>query len=96
MAKARFEWDEAKNRENRHKHGVEFAPAQAAFADRKRVIAEDLAHSENEDLYFCIGAVAGGVLTVRFAYRSSVIRLIGAGYWKKGKQIYERENKVHR
>jgi hypothetical protein len=25
-----------------------------------------------------------------------VIRIIGAGYWRKGKQIYERENQVHR
>ena len=24
--------------------------------------------------------------------RASVIRIIGAGYWRKGKAIYEREN----
>ncbi|MBT9439916.1 MAG: BrnT family toxin, partial [Desulfobacterales bacterium] len=23
------------------------------------------------------------------------IRIIGAGYWRKGKKIYERENKIH-
>ena len=23
------------------------------------------------------------------------IRIIGAGYWRKGKVIYERENKIH-
>jgi len=28
-------------------------------------------------------------LTVRFTYRGSVIRIIGAGYWRKGRKIYE-------
>lgn len=34
-------------------------------------------------------------MTVRFTYRGGVIRIFGAGYWRKGKQIYERENKIH-
>jgi len=96
MATARFEWDDAKNRENWRKHGVDFAAAQAAFADPRRVIAEDVAHSDDEDRFYCIGAAGGGVLTVRFTYRSGVIRIIGAGFWRKGRQIYERENKIHR
>ena len=36
------------------------------------------------------------VLTVRFTYRESVIRLFGAGYWRKGKRVYDRENQIHR
>ena len=66
-----------------------------SFADPRRVIAEDLAHSETEKRYFCFGEVEGGVLTVRFTYRGGVIRIIGAGYWRKGKAIYERENQIH-
>jgi hypothetical protein len=31
-------------------------------------------------------------LTVRFTYRQGVIRIFGAGYWRRGKQLYEREN----
>lgn len=69
--------------------------AQYAFADPKRVIAEDTTHSAKEQRYFCFGQVAGGVLTVRFTYRSGVVRIFGAGYWRKGKAIYERENQVH-
>jgi hypothetical protein len=34
-------------------------------------------------------------LIVRFTYRRGLIRIIGAGYWRKGKQIYERENQIH-
>lgn len=92
MSKARFEWDENKDAENREKHGVAFSLAQYAFADPHRVIAEDLAHSEGEQRFFCFGKVEGGILTVRFTYRGGVIRIFGAGYWRKGKAIYEREN----
>ena len=96
MAKARFEWDPKKDRENREKHGVSFAEAQFAFADPRRVIAEDRSHSSFEGRHYCFGWVGEGILTVRFTYRDDVIRIFGAGYWRKGKQIYERENQVHR
>lgn len=92
MRKARFDWDADKDAENQRKHGVPFSLAQHAFVDLNRVIAEDLAHSETEKRYFCFGEVNGGILTVRFTYRGGVIRIFGAGYWRKGKAIYEREN----
>jgi len=96
MAKARFEWDPDKDQENQGKHGVAFAMAQFAFAGAKRVIAEDLSHSSSEKRYYCFGRVGDGIVAVRFTYRSEVIRIFGAGYWRKGKQIYERENPLHR
>jgi hypothetical protein len=95
VAKARFDWDPDKDQENQKKHGVAFAEAQIAFADSRRVIAEDRSHSSSEQRYFCFGRLGGGVLTVRFTYRDDVIRIYGAGYWRKGKRIYERENQVH-
>jgi hypothetical protein len=88
----RFEWDTEKDAENERKHGVAFSLAQYAFADPNRVIAEDLAHSASEKRYFCFGKVNDGILTVRFTYRDGVIRIFGAGYWRKGKAIYEHEN----
>ena len=91
-----FEWDERKDAENQAKHGIPFVLAQYAFADPHRVIAEDTAHSAKEKRYFCFGLVGGGILTVRFTYRADRIRIIGAGYWRKGKAIYERANgQVH-
>lgn len=92
MKKTRFEWDADKDAENQSKHGVSFSLAQHAFSDHDRVIAEDLAHSKSEQRYFCFGEVDGGILTVRFTYRGGVIRIFGAGYWRKGKTIYEHEN----
>lgn len=87
-----FEWDEKKNKENEKKHGVSFEIAQYAFADSNRVIAEDLSHSGKEKRYYCFGKVNDGIITVRFTYRKNIIRMFGAGYWRKGKKIYEDRN----
>jgi uncharacterized DUF497 family protein len=95
MAGASFEWDPNKDDENQSKHGVSFAEAQLAFLDPQRVIAEDLAHGSSEKRHYCFGVVGEGIMTVRFTYRGSKIRIIGAGYWRKGKRIYERENQIH-
>jgi len=93
---ASFEWDEKKNKENVEKHGVDFEDAQYAFADSKLVIAEDIEHSQKEKRFYCFGKVRGGVLTVRFTYRENCIRIIGAGFWRKGKRIYEEKNRLYR
>lgn len=86
--------DEQKNQENIDKHGVSFYRAQYAFADPNRVILRDLKHSQDEMRYYCIGKVNDGIITVRFTYRRNIIRVFGAGYWRKGKRIYEEQNKL--
>lgn len=47
--------------------GIAFSRAQYAFADRRRVIAKDVNHSQSEVRFSCFGLVDGGVLTVRFS-----------------------------
>jgi uncharacterized protein len=96
MKQSNFEWDAAKDTLNQEKHSVAFVLAQYAFADPQRVIAKDEEHSGAEDRHYCFGEVDGGVMTVRFTYRATKIRIIGAGYWRKGKAIYEQENNLHR
>ena len=92
---AEFEWDPAKDLSNQKEHGGSFHIAQYAFADPNRVILEDVTHStEAEKRYFCLGEVAQGILTVRFTYRARRIRLFGAGYWRKGRRIYEEQNQI--
>ncbi len=95
MPKTKFEWDTEKDTLNQEKHGISFAVAQYAFADPLRIIAKNESHSQFEERFYCFGEVNGGILTVRFTYHASVIRIIGAGYWRKGRAIYERENKIH-
>ena len=96
MPEVSFEGNEKKSKENEAKHGVSFGFAQYAFADPNRVIAEDLGHSHREKRYYSFGRVEEGIMTVRFTYRGEVIRIFGAGYWRKGRKIYEEENQVHR
>jgi uncharacterized protein len=93
MNRVTFEWDSEKDRLNQEKHGVSFRVAQYAFADPHRVILEDITHSTDmETRYFCVGKVEDGILTVRFTYRENSIRIFGAGYWRKGKRIYDEQN----
>jgi uncharacterized DUF497 family protein len=92
MKKACFEWDDEKDKENQVKHNVPFSLAQQAFLDPHRLIVEDIEHSTEENRYYCIGRVGNGILTVRFTYRGNIIRIYGAGYWRKGRKTYEEQN----
>ena len=98
MVKVRFEWDEFKNLQNQAKHGVSFEEAQYVFLDEKRILAKDAVHSKEEDRFYCIGQDLEGtdIITVRFTYRKGQIRIIGAGYWRKGRKIYARKNRIQR
>ena len=87
-----FEWDEKKNLENFLKHNVLFEEAQEAFYDVRQVTIEDTSHSIIEKRFFCIGKTENGILTVRYTFRNNNIRIIGAGYWRKGARIYEKQN----
>jgi uncharacterized DUF497 family protein len=89
------DWDENKNRLNQERHGVSFEVAQHAFKDPHRVIFRDLAHEKGEKRFFCLGMVDGEVLSVRFSFRRKRIRIFGAGYWRKGRKLYEEKNKIH-
>lgn len=74
-----FEWDFEKDLINIAKHGVDFNFAQRAFKDSYRIIAEDMAHSEEEKRYFCIGKVDGTILTVRF----NMARQKNSNFWRR-------------
>jgi uncharacterized protein len=86
-----FGWDATKNRHNETKHGLSFEEAMHAFADPNRLIFADLDHSQDEERFFCLGRTEAGVMTVRFTYRDKRMRIFGAGYWRKGKRIYDNE-----
>lgn len=87
-----FEWDPVKNIFNQLKHGISFEDAKKAFEDPLRIVTDDLEHSKGEKRYFCLGKIETGILTVRFVKRSGRIRIFGAGFWRKGKKRYEKEN----
>jgi uncharacterized protein len=84
-----FIWDSRKEADNLAKHGVDFETATRAFKDSKRKIYADERHSDAEQRLFCIGEVEGKIITVRFTHRHGLIRIYGAGYWRKGRSYYE-------
>jgi hypothetical protein len=88
-----FVWDIGKELENINKHGVDFITAVKAFQDSSRKISIDSKHSKDEERFFCIGKVGNKILTVRFTHRVNKIRIIGAGYWRKGRRCYH-EKKI--
>lgn len=49
MTSLRFEWDEARNRSNRRKHGVSFEEARTAFLDENARAVSDPDHPDDED-----------------------------------------------
>ena len=87
-----FIWDTEREAANIAKHGIDFTIAKKVFFDTKRKIFIDSKHSAEEPRCFCIGKVNNRIITVRFVYRNSLIRIFGAGYWRKGKVYYEKEN----
>jgi hypothetical protein len=69
----RLAWDAAKDRANQTKHGVDFATAARAFADRDMVRIEDGTDDGGERRWHAVG-LAGGVqplLVVVHVYREA-------------------------
>ena len=77
----RFEWDEAKNRANRKRHGVSFEEARTAFLDENARLIADPDHSEEEDRFLLIGlSLQARLLVVSHCYRQpdEIIRIISS------------------
>jgi uncharacterized DUF497 family protein len=88
-----FEWDEDKNLLNTAKHAVSFEEAKYCFSDPRRLIASDDAHSTmTERRFICFGRIERGIVTVRYTHRGERIRILGAGFWRKGRKAYDAEN----
>jgi len=92
LKSGKFVWDIERESANIAKHGIDFTTAKKVFFDTRRKIFTDSKHSAQEPRYFCIGKVNTRILTVRFAYREGLIRIFGAGYWRKGKVYYEKKD----
>lgn len=76
-----FEWDDEKERSNRHKHGVGFEEAVSVFDDKYAVLIPDPDPSDAEERFIFIGLSAKiRLLVVCHCYRESesVIRIISA------------------
>ena len=86
-----FEWDLEKELENIKKHQVSFLEAQETFLDPFGIAMKDIIHScESEERFYWIGQNSDGrILTTRFTYRKTKIRIFGSAEWRKFRRIYE-------
>jgi uncharacterized DUF497 family protein len=77
----RFEWDPAKNQENRRKHGISFEEAESVFYDERALLIKDLDDRSREDRFVLLG-LSGALRTLLVCHcyreRESVIRIISA------------------
>jgi uncharacterized DUF497 family protein len=73
-----FEWDEAKRKANRRKHGIEFADAVGVLNDPKAVTIEDRDHDETRFVTLGMDAFGRLLVVVYACPEPEVIRLISA------------------
>ena len=75
-----FEWDPAKNRANRRRHGVSFEEVESLFTsgvDYLEIFDDE--HSHDEDRFIAIGPIGRGVVLVVYTERhEGVVRIISA------------------
>ena len=77
----RFDWDDAKNAENKRKHRIAFEEAATVFYDERAVLIDDDNEGAAEERFVLIGLSASlRVLLVCHTYRrrEQLIRLISA------------------
>ena len=85
-----FEWDDAKNRINLAKHGVDFADAVHVFIDDSRIERRDVRFVYGgEERWQTVGITAKGILFVVYTERNArqVVRLISARKANKRERI---------
>ena len=71
-----FEWDEAKNQQNIHKHGFEFVDAPEIFAD-PLLVELDTRNRYGEERWTGIGLLGNRIVVVTFTYPDEdTIRII--------------------
>ncbi len=92
----RFEWDAAKDRANRDKHGLSFDEAAALFtggADYLEIY--DDRHSDAEDRFIAVGRIQRGVIVVVYtAPEEDVLRIVSARMATRSeRREYEKQEK---
>lgn len=85
-----FDWDVGNSDKNWNKHGVSTAECEELFFNQPLVVAEDVAHSREEDRFYALGHADGGrMLFVVFTLRGALIRVISA------RDMSRKERKVY-
>jgi len=70
----RFEFDRAKSKANKEKHGIDFEEAQELWEDDKRV--EGPGKTRGEQRFVVVGRISNEIWTAVITYRNENIRII--------------------
>ena len=71
-----FEFDEAKSRTNKGKHGIDFVEAQGLWLDEAYV--EVPARTVDEERFVVVGKISGRHWSMVITYRGERVRIISA------------------
>lgn len=83
-----FEYNEAKSKRNKEKHGIDFVEAQVLWSDPERV--EIPAKTEDEPRYVVIGKIGERHWSSVITYRGNKIRIISVRRSRKEEiEFYE-------
>lgn len=74
MTFVEFEFDEAKSRANKIKHGIDFVEAQEIWLDE--MFVEIPARTEDEPRFVVVGVISGKHWSAVITYRDDRVRLI--------------------
>ena len=85
-----FEWDDAKNRANRAKHGVAFEAVAGFDFDGARVV-EDSRSDYRESRRVAFGEIAGRLYVLVYTWRDTTMRIISLRKANKREQRYYAE-----
>lgn len=86
-----FEFDEAKSRSNKEKHGIDFVEGQAIWLDACRL--ELPAKTRGEPRFRMVGKIEGRLWAAVVTYRGERVRIISIRRpWKKEVTEYERDH----
>lgn len=89
-----FEFDPAKSKSNREKHGIDFIEAQQLWEDEDRL--EIPARTEDEPRYVLIAALKQKLWSAFFTYRTERIRLISVRRARKEERDLYHESQASR
>ncbi len=89
-----FEFDVAKSKANRDKHGIDFMEAQHLWEDEDRL--EIPARTEDEPRYVLIAALEQKLWSAFFTYRKGRIRLISVRRARKEERELYHESQESR
>ena len=90
-----FEWDEAKEAKNIHKHRINFQEAKTIFNDEAAITSFDASHSDEENRFVDIErSDRGRILVVSYTERGPCIRIISCRTAEPvERRQYERQNR---